>query len=168
MDKIREKVINFMEHNEYLSKLKNKQWYDMEDSLVNLVEEFANTKDDTYNTLNNVEKIALYQTVLKEYKDCCEWLNKRSLQGDISLKTLYEELKGWNYSEQEECFDFSYKNKDIILACYQADEKYNIDIYIEFYDKYDDYYAMTVDDIKKELEKLGVKRVRSDIWKIIY
>lgn len=55
MSEIREKVINFMEHNEYLSQLKNKQWYDMEDSLVNLVEEISNKKDNTYNGLNGVE-----------------------------------------------------------------------------------------------------------------
>ena len=64
MDEIREKVINFMEHNEYLSRLKNKQWYDMEDSLVNLVEEISNKKDNTYNGLNGVEQNALYKTVL--------------------------------------------------------------------------------------------------------
>lgn len=156
MSEIREKVINFMEHNKYLSQLKNKQWYDMEDSLVNLVEEISNKKDNTYNGLNGVEQNTLYKAVLEEYKDCCEWLNKRLSQDNTSLKTLCKELNGWNYDEQEECFDFSYKNKDIILSCYQTNEEYNIDTYIEFYDRYDDYYAMTIEDIKKELKELGV------------
>ena len=157
MNEIREKVINFMEHNKYLSRLKNKQWYDMEDGLVNLVEEISSKKDNTYNSLNGVEQNALYKAVLEEYKDCCEWLNKRLSQGNTSLKTLCEELNGWNYDEQEECFDFSYKNKDIILSCCQTNKEYNIDTYIEFYDRYDDYYAMTIEDIKKELKELGVK-----------
>lgn len=157
MDKIREKVVDFMENNEYLSKLKNKRWYDMEDSLVELIKEFANTKDDTYKDLDSVKEIALYKAVLKEYEDCYEWLNKRLSQGNVSLKTLCEELKGWNYTEQEECFDFTYKHNDIILTCYQIGKEYGIDTYVEFYNRYNDYYAMTIEDIKKELKELGVE-----------
>ena len=66
-------------------------------------------------------------------------------------------MNGWNYDEQEECFDFSYKNKDIILSCCRTNKEYNIDTYIEFYDKYDDYYAMTIEDIKNELKELGAE-----------
>lgn len=48
MDKIREKVINFMEHNEILTKLENEKWYTMEDSLVELIKNCIT--ETTYNT----------------------------------------------------------------------------------------------------------------------
>lgn len=48
MGKIREQVINFMEHSEQLSKLKGKNWYEMEDSLVEFVERLTGEKDTTY------------------------------------------------------------------------------------------------------------------------
>lgn len=102
----------------------------------------------------------MYKTVLEEYKDCCEWLNKRLSQGNTSLKTLCEELKGWNLFEgygQENVFDFSYKNKDITLSCFEMDKSFKIDTYIEFFDKDNNYYAMTIADIKKELKELRVE-----------
>ncbi|MBQ2882766.1 MAG: hypothetical protein IJE43_03185 [Alphaproteobacteria bacterium] len=48
MDKIREKVASFMEHNDVLSKLKGENWYNMEDELVNLVCEISGLRDATY------------------------------------------------------------------------------------------------------------------------
>lgn len=50
MDKIREKIINFMEHNPETSKLKGDKWYAMEDALVNLFCEMTGTTDKTYET----------------------------------------------------------------------------------------------------------------------
>lgn len=51
MGKIREQVINFMEHNEQLSKLKGKKWYEMEDSLIEFIERLTGEKDTTYVSL---------------------------------------------------------------------------------------------------------------------
>lgn len=48
MDKIREKVVDFMEHNEILTKLENEKWYSMEDSLVELIKNCIT--ETTYNT----------------------------------------------------------------------------------------------------------------------
>lgn len=57
MGTIREKVIEFMEHNKHLTKLENEDWYETEDSLVKLVEEISGLKDDTYfNDLENKEE----------------------------------------------------------------------------------------------------------------
>ena len=54
MGKIREQVINFMEHSEQLSKLKGKKWYEMEDSLVEFVERLTGEKDTTYVSLGAI------------------------------------------------------------------------------------------------------------------
>lgn len=42
---IRERVINFMEHNDYLTKLTGENWYKMEDSLVTFIERIIANKD---------------------------------------------------------------------------------------------------------------------------
>lgn len=48
MDKIREKIIDFMEHNPVTNKLKGDKWYTMEDALVNLFCEMTGATDKTY------------------------------------------------------------------------------------------------------------------------
>lgn len=48
MKTIRGQVIDFMEHNELLTKLKGENWYKMEDSLVALIESITHKKDTTY------------------------------------------------------------------------------------------------------------------------
>lgn len=48
MKTIREQVIDFMEHNEQLTKLKGENWYKMEDSLVDFIEKLTDKKDTTY------------------------------------------------------------------------------------------------------------------------
>ena len=48
LSEIREKVIEFMESDEYLSKLKDEKWYKMEDKLVGLCEKVSGKKDTTY------------------------------------------------------------------------------------------------------------------------
>lgn len=50
MDKIREKIVNFMEANHITNKLKDKDWYYMEDALVYLVYEITGVTDKTYET----------------------------------------------------------------------------------------------------------------------
>ena len=56
MDTIRTKIVDFMGNNEYLSKLRDEQWYKMEDSLVTLIESITQAKDTTY---TDEEKIQL-------------------------------------------------------------------------------------------------------------
>lgn len=48
LGKIREQVINFMEHNEQLTKLTGEKWYNMEDSLVAFVERMTKKKDKVH------------------------------------------------------------------------------------------------------------------------
>lgn len=48
MDKIREKIVNFMEANHITNKLKDKDWYYMEDALVYLFCEITGATDKTY------------------------------------------------------------------------------------------------------------------------
>lgn len=54
MGEIREQVINFMEHNEQLSKLKGENWYKMEDSLVEFAEQLTSTQDKTYSNTQSL------------------------------------------------------------------------------------------------------------------
>lgn len=54
MGEIRKQVINFMEHNEQLSKLKGENWYKMEDSLVEFAEQLTGEKDTTYVSLGAI------------------------------------------------------------------------------------------------------------------
>lgn len=54
METIREQVIDFMEHNEQLTKLKGENWYKMEDSLVEFVEKLTNTQDKTYSNAQSL------------------------------------------------------------------------------------------------------------------
>ena len=54
MGTIREQVIDFMEHNEQLTKLKGENWYKMEDSLVEFIEKLTNEKDTTYTTTEQI------------------------------------------------------------------------------------------------------------------
>lgn len=48
MDTIRTKIVDFMGNNEYLSKLRDEQWYKMEDDLVAFVKRMTKKKDKTY------------------------------------------------------------------------------------------------------------------------
>ena len=48
LSEMREEVINFMENNTTLSKLKDEEWYKMEDELVGLCERVSGKKDTTY------------------------------------------------------------------------------------------------------------------------
>lgn len=48
MKTIREQVIDFMEHNEQLTKLEGENWFKMEDSLVGFIEKLTGKKDTTY------------------------------------------------------------------------------------------------------------------------
>lgn len=54
MKTIREQVIDFMEHNEQLTKLKGENWYKMEDSLVEFAEKLTNTQDKTYSNTQSL------------------------------------------------------------------------------------------------------------------
>lgn len=48
LSRIREEVVFFMEYHDLFSKLKDKDWYEMEDALVELCEKVSGKKDDTY------------------------------------------------------------------------------------------------------------------------
>ena len=54
MSEIREKVIEFMENDKNLSKLKGDKWYEMEDRLVTLCEEVSGKKDTTYESPRSI------------------------------------------------------------------------------------------------------------------
>ena len=56
MGEIRKQVINFMEHNEQVEKLKGENWYKMEDSLVEFAEQLTGEKDTTYVSFEGGEK----------------------------------------------------------------------------------------------------------------
>ena len=61
LSEIREKVIEFMENDENLSKLKGDKWYEMEDKLVGLCEKVSGRRDTTYDyaKIKEVERITL-------------------------------------------------------------------------------------------------------------
>ena len=58
MDKIREKVVSFMEHNPFLTKFKGESWYSVEDGITNLICELLHVDDKTYEDgiLSNCDK----------------------------------------------------------------------------------------------------------------
>lgn len=64
MDKIREKVVAFMEHNPVLTELEDKNWYSVEDGIAKLICNLLCVDDKTYEdgVLSNCDKA--------EYDDC--------------------------------------------------------------------------------------------------
>lgn len=68
MKTIREQVIDFMEHNEQLTKLKGENWYKMEDSLVELVESITHQKDKSYKK-KYIITILCHDDIQKDPKD---------------------------------------------------------------------------------------------------
>lgn len=70
MKTIREKVIDFMEHNEQLTKLKGENWYKMEDSLVEFVERLTGEKDTTYVSLGTITIIRSWSNGVLSEEDC--------------------------------------------------------------------------------------------------
>ncbi len=98
MKTIREQVINFMEHNEQLTKLKGKNWYKMEDSLVEFIEKLTGKKDTTYIKTGLIE-----------------------LQLDIT-----QELDEINFTSKSQVDD-SYQNIKTRIEEYFAGDKITID-----------------------------------------
>lgn len=98
MKTIREQVINFMEHNEQLTKLKGENWYKMEDSLVEFIEKLTGKKDTTYTKTDLTE-----------------------LQLDIT-----QELDEINFTSKSQVDD-SYQNIKTRIEEYFAENKITID-----------------------------------------
>ena len=98
MKTIREQVINFMEHNEQLTKLKGENWYKMEDSLVEFIEKLTGKKDTTYTKTDLAE-----------------------LQLDIT-----QELDEINFTSKSQVDD-SYQNIKTRIEEYFAENKITID-----------------------------------------
>ena len=65
LSEIREKVVEFMENDEKLSKLEGEKWYEMEDKLVALCEKVSGKKDDTYEIKEKDYKIEDYEEIKK-------------------------------------------------------------------------------------------------------
>lgn len=124
MDKIREKIINFMEHNPVTSKLKGDKWYAMEDALVNLFCEMTGATDKTYEnqatTYPTLLDQKLAETDYSEFEYKIYQKVHRHFQYE-DLDTILSEEQG--YIPKGE-IDFYKNNADIIVSKY--------DDYIEY------------------------------------
>lgn len=123
MKTIREQVIDFMEHNEQLTKLKGENWYKLEDSLVEFIEKLTNKKDTTY---TKTEQIPLtdgnYLTFIK---------NEFNIELQDSLGQVLEEF---NLTQGKNTYDEiknhiskldKYEYMDAILKNYDYEEDYH-------------------------------------------
>lgn len=159
MKTIREQVIDFMEHNEYLSKLRDEKWFEMEDSLVGFIEKLTGKKDTTY---TDEEKIQLadgnYVTLVN---------------GNFMIEILDD------FGQVMESFDINIKNQtktEIINQLQQLDKYEYMDRIFTSYDYEEDYYRLMetyfeditlgngadaveqeIKDIKKDLETMSKK-----------
>lgn len=125
METIRKQVIDFMEHNEYLSKLKNEKWFEMEDNLVKFAEKLINKKDTTYTT---TEQIPLadgnYITLIN---------------GNFMIEILDD------FGQVMESFDINIKNQtktEIINQLQQLDKYEYMDRIFASYDYEEDYHKL--------------------------
>lgn len=162
MDRIREEVVMFMEHNKYLTKLFGEDWFDMEDGLVELVEKISGLKDNTYNNNENVKdnnlsavntQIRAYKRVLEEYKDVKETIEHIYNFNNREIKDLCKMFGGYNLDEEK--FDFTYTRGDIIYTIEKENGTNKLSNWVEFFDDDDMCYDMTIKDVEKELKELG-------------
>lgn len=159
METIREQVVDFMEHNEYLSKLRDEKWFEMEDKLVELIENTTHTKDTTY---AEEEQIQLadgnYVTLVN---------------GNYIIEILDD------FGQVMESFDINIKNQtktEIINQLQQLDKYEYMDRIFTSYDYEEDYHKLMetyfeditlgngadaveqeIKDIKKDLETMTEK-----------
>lgn len=110
MKTIREQVIDFMEHNEQLTKLKSENWYKMEDSLVEFIEKLTSKKDTTYTTTEQIQLAdGNYINLVKkeftiEIQDVVNYC--LDLEHDIFIT---REFACGSYSEKSYCGGYHYE-----------------------------------------------------------
>lgn len=159
MKTIREQVINFMEHNEQLTKLKGENWYKMEDNLVALIESITHKKDTTYTDEIQVQLAdGNYVTLVN---------------GNYMIEILDD------FGQVMESFDINIKNQtktEIINQLQQLDKYEYMDRIFTSYDYEEDYHRLMetyfeditlgngadaveqeIKDIKKDLETMSEK-----------
>ena len=159
MDTIRTKVVDFMENNEYLSKLRDEQWYKMEDSLVALVESITQAKDTTY---TDEEKIQLadgnYITLvngnfmIEILDDFGQVLEKFNLtQGEDTYNKIKKHISKLD----------KYEYMDRIFRFYDYEEDYHklMETYFEdiTLENGADAVEQEIKDIKQDLDAMGEK-----------
>lgn len=159
MKTIREQVIDFMEHNEQLTKLKGENWYKMEDSLVALIESITHQKDTTY---TKTEQIPLADG------------NYVTLVNDNYMIEILDD-----FGQVMESFDINIQNQtktEIINQLQQLDKYEYMDRIFTSYDYEEDYHRLMetyfeditlgngidaveqeIKEIKKDLETMNEK-----------
>lgn len=159
MKAIREQVIDFMEHNEQLTKLKGENWYKMEDSLVEFIEKLTSEKDTTY---TKTEQIPLadgnYLTLVKNEFTIELQDNLGQLLEEFNLtqgKNTYDEIKK-HISKLDK-----YEYMDAILKNYDYEEDYHKLMETYFEDitlgNRADAVEQEIKEIKKDLKTMTEK-----------
>lgn len=124
MDKIREKIIDFMEHNPVTSKLKGDKWYTMEDALVNLFCKMTGATDKTYENQTADYPTLLDQRLAETDYNEFEHQIYKKVDRHFQYKDLEAYLNEQNYIPQDEIL--LYKNKaDIIIKKYDDYAEYD-------------------------------------------
>lgn len=159
MKTIREQVVDFMENNEQLTKLKGENWYKMEDSLVEFGEKLTNEKDTTY---IKIEQIPLYDgnylTLVK---------NEFTIELQDNLGQVLEEF---NLTQGEDTYNEikkhiskldKYEYIETILINYDFEEDYHklMENYFEDITLGNgvDAVEQEIKEIKKDLETMNEK-----------
>lgn len=149
MKTIREQVIDFMEHNEQLTKLKGENWYKMEDSLVDFIEKLTDKKDTTY---TDEEKIQLadgnYVTLVN---------------GNYMIEILDD------FGQVMESFDINIKNQtktEIINQLQQLDKYEYMDRIFTSYDYEEDYHRLMETYFEDIIFGNGIDAVEQEIKEI--
>lgn len=149
MKTIREQVINFMEHNEQLTKLKGENWYKMEDSLVALIESITHKKDTTYTDEIRVQLAdGNYVTLVN---------------GNYMIEIIDD------FGQVMESFDINIKNQtktEIINQLQQLDKYEYMDRIFTSYDYEEDYHRLMKTYFEDIIFGNGVDAVEQEIKEI--
>lgn len=159
METIREQVIDFMEHNEQLTKLKDENWYKMEDSLVALIESITHKKDTTYTDEIQVQLAdGNYVTlvngnfmieILDDFRQVMESFEKE--KGNQTKSVIIDLLTQLD----------KYKYMDRIFTSYDYEEDYHrlMETYFEdiIFGNGVDAVEQEIKEIKKDLETMSEK-----------
>lgn len=159
METIREQVIDFMEHNEQLTKLKDENWYKMEDSLVALIESITHKKDTTYTDEIQVQLAdGNYVTlvngnfmieILDDFRQVMESFEKE--KGNQTKSVIIDLLTQLD----------KYEYMDRIFTSYDYEEDYHrlMETYFEdiIFGNGVDAVEQEIKEIKKDLETMSEK-----------
>nr|DAT76263.1 MAG TPA: hypothetical protein [Caudoviricetes sp.] len=149
MKTIREQVTDFMEHNEQLTKLKDENWYKMEDSLVALIESITHKKDTTYTDEIQVQLAdGNYVTLVN---------------GNYMIEILDD------FRQVMESFDINIKNQtktEIINQLQQLDKYEYMDRIFTSYDYEEDYHRLMKTYFEDIIFGNGVDAVEQEIKEI--